>query len=247
MRIHCFQHVAFENPGSIVEWAAANEHIISYTYFFKQNYSIPLLSDIDALLIMGGNMNVDEEKEFPWLHTEKQFIKQAIDAEKKVIGICLGSQLIVAALGSKVYPAKEKEIGFFPIQFSKEILTRPLFNHFTNSYTVFHWHGDTFDLPVNAQLIASTVICKHQAFLIGTNVLALQFHFEMNETVIEDMLLHDGHELEEQGKYIQSTDEIKKQYAYLHQNRRDIFLLLDKFFDKETFFKNYAGNTIIKR
>lgn len=237
MRIHCFQHVAFENPGSIVEWAVANKHMVSYTYFFKQHYSIPLLSDMDALLIMGGNMNVDEEVEFSWLNDEKKIIKQAIDAGKKVIGICLGSQLIAAALGSKVYPGTEKEIGFFPIQFSKETLTRPLFSHFTNPYTVFHWHGDTFDLPANAQLIASTAICKHQAFLIGNHVLALQFHFEMNETVIEDMLLHDGQELEEKGKYIQSAYEIKKQYAYLHQNKKDIFLLLDKFFDKETFFK----------
>jgi GMP synthase-like glutamine amidotransferase len=229
MRIHCFQHVAFENPGSIVEWAVANEHTISYTYFFEENHFIPQLSDIDALLVIGGYMNANEEEKFFWLKAEKQFIKQAIDAEKKVIGICLGSQLIVAALGSKVYPAKEKEIGFFPIQFSKEILTSPLFNHFTNPYTVFHWHGDTFDLPANAQLIASTAISKHQAFLIGTNVLALQFHFEMNETVIEDMLLHDGHELDEKGDYIQTADVIKKQYACLYQNRKDIFLFLDKF------------------
>jgi GMP synthase-like glutamine amidotransferase len=105
-----------------------------------------------------------------------------------------------------------------------------LFNHFTNPYNVFHWHGDTFDLPSNAILVASTATCKHQAFLIGNNVLALQFHFEMNETVIENMLLHDGHELEEQGNFIQTKEIIRQHYHHLQQNKRDMFLLLDKFF-----------------
>jgi GMP synthase-like glutamine amidotransferase len=85
-------------------------------------------------------------------------------------------------------------------------------------------------LPTNAQLISSSNICKHLAFLINNNVLALQFHFEMNETVIEDMLLHDGHELEEQGNFIQTKEIIRQQYHHLQQNKRDMFLLLDKFF-----------------
>ncbi|MGE5108707.1 MAG: type 1 glutamine amidotransferase, partial [Sphingobacteriales bacterium] len=162
---------------------------------------------------------------------EKQLIKKTIDAGKKVIGICLGSQLIASALGCKVYPGKEKEIGFFPIQFTNDTLNNSLFKHLRNPYTVFHWHGDTFDLPANAQLIASTEVCKHQAFLIGNNVLGLQFHFEMNETVIEDMLKHDGHELEEKGEFISSKKEIRSNYHHLQQNKKDILLLLNKFFE----------------
>jgi GMP synthase-like glutamine amidotransferase len=230
MHIHCLQHVAFENPGTIVEWAKNNEHTISYTHFFETDFFLPNVNDIDALLIMGGFMNVDEEEKYPWLATEKKIIKQAIEANVKVMGICLGSQLIAAALACKVYYATEKEIGFFPINFSDEALKHSLFNHLTNSYNVFHWHGDTFDLPANAQLIASTNTCKHQAFLIGNNVLALQFHFEMNEAVIEDMLLKDGHELEEQGNFIQNKEIIRQQYQHLQQNKKDMFLLLDKFF-----------------
>lgn len=230
MHIHCLQHVLFENPGTIAEWAEHHNHIISYTYFFEKNYSLPAPMEFDALLIMGGYMNVDEEEKFPWLKAEKQFIKKAIDAGKKVIGICLGSQLIAAALGSGVYPAKEKEIGFFPIQFPNEALNNHLFSHFKNPYTVFHWHGDTYNLPAGAQLIASTEVCKHQAYEIGGNVLGLQFHFEMNETVIEDMLLHDGHELAEAGKFISSKEEMRKNYHHLQQNKKDLFMLLDKFF-----------------
>jgi GMP synthase-like glutamine amidotransferase len=233
MHIHCLQHVTFENPGTIVEWAKNHYHIISYTHFFEENFTLPNVADIDALLIMGGYMNVDEEEKYPWLVAEKQFIKEVIAANKKVLGICLGSQLIAAALGSKVYYANEKEIGFFPISFTNESLQYSHFNHFTNPYNVFHWHGDTFDLPSNAILVASTTTCKHQAFLIGNNVLALQFHFEMNETVIEDMLLHDGHELEEQGNFIQTKEIIRQHYHHLQQNKKDMFLLLDKFFESE--------------
>ncbi len=230
MHIHCLQHVAHETPGTILEWAKQNNHSISYSYFFEKNYFIPSVNNIDALLIMGGCMNVDEEEKFPWLKAAKQFIKQIIEAGKKVIGICLGSQLIAAALGSSVYPGKEKEIGFFPISFTGDALKHPLFNHFKNPYTVFHWHGDTYDLPANAQLIASTDICKHQAYLIHDQVLGLQFHFEMNETVIQQMLLHDAEELNEPGNFIQSVAAMSSGFHCLQQNKNDLFLMLNKFF-----------------
>lgn len=229
MHLHCLQHVSFENPGTIAEWTALNNHTISYTAFFERNFTLPAVNEFDVLLIMGGYMNVDEEDKFPWLAQEKEFIRQAIDSGKKVIGICLGSQLIASALGNKVYSGTEKEIGFFPIQFTEKALKHPLFNHFTNPYTVFHWHGDTFNLPEDAELIATTNICKHQAFLIEDKVLGFQFHFEMNEAVIQDMLLHDGHELEEEGNNIQKSTDIKAAFHYLQQNKKDLFLLLDKF------------------
>ena len=230
MHIHCLQHVAFENPGTIAEWALANRHSIGYTYFFEKDVALPGIENTDALLIMGGYMNADQEDQFPWLGQEKAFIKTAIEEGKKVIGICLGAQLVAAALGSKVYANKEKEIGFFPVEFTAAALAHPFFDHFHNPCTVFHWHGDTFDLPGNAMLVASTAVCKQQAFLIDNQVLGLQFHFEMNKAVIEDMLLHDGYELEEKGNYIQSKKTIEKGYACLAQNKKDMYLLLDKFF-----------------
>lgn len=230
MNIHCLQHVSFENPGIIKDWARENHHHITYTYFFKENILLPDLKNIDALVIMGGNMNVDEENKFAWLSKEKELINAAINAGKKIIGICLGSQLIVAALGGKVYPNNEKEIGFFPVQFSDTALNHPLFHHFNNPCTVFHWHGDTFDLPANAQLIASSEGCRYQAYLIGYTVLGLQFHFEISQTIIDDMLKYDGPELEEAGKYIQSKEQIQNGYQHLLKNRKDFFTLLDKFF-----------------
>jgi GMP synthase-like glutamine amidotransferase len=174
-------------------------------------------------------MNVDEEEKFPWLKQEKELIKDAITNGKKVIGICLGAQLIASSLGCKVYKGQEKEIGFFPIKFSDEAKSLPYFSHFINPYTLFHWHGDTFDLPEGALLVASTAICRHQAFLIGERVLGLQFHLEMNEETIELMIANDGNELNESGNYIQSSVEIRGAYTFLERNREDIFVLLNKF------------------
>lgn len=230
MKIHCFQHVIFETPGTILEWAQLHNHTITYTRFYQKNYTIPFIQEIDVLLIMGGNMNVDEEDKFPWLKQEKIIIKDAIEANKKVLGICLGAQLIAATLGSKVYPGIAKEIGFFPVQFTETALLHPFFNHLTNPYTVFHWHGDTFDLPANAQLIASSAVCKQQAFLFNHKVLGLQFHFEMDEIVNKQMIKYDGDELNEKGNTIQLKKTIQNNYLHLTQNKNDFFNLLDKFF-----------------
>ena len=230
MRIHCLQHVKFENPGTILEWAAQNNHSIGYTYFFESQFTWPDLDAVDALIIMGGSMNTDELEKYPWLIGEQILIREAIKAGKKILGICLGAQLIAAASGCKVYQGTEKEIGFFPIQFSDTALDLDLFNHFNNPYTVFNWHGDTFDLPEGAVLIASTAICKHQAYLIGNSVLGLQFHLEMNEAVVEAMMRFDGQELDASANQIQTREKIKEGFTYLQQNKKDIFLLLDKFF-----------------
>ncbi|MDB5211201.1 MAG: type 1 glutamine amidotransferase, partial [Sediminibacterium sp.] len=200
MRIHCLQHVAFETPGTISEWAELNNCSITYTYLFEDRCSFPSLTEFDVLLIMGGYMNVDEEEKFNWLKREKLFIKDSIDAGKKILGICLGAQLVASVLHCAVYPGKEKEIGFFPVNFSKHVLDDHLFEHFKSPYTLFHWHGDTFDLPENAMVIASTDVCKHQAYFIHPNILGLQFHLEMDETIIEQLLLHEGAELNEDGK-----------------------------------------------
>jgi GMP synthase-like glutamine amidotransferase len=229
MRIHCLQHVAFESPGTILSWAGQKGHTITYTNFFEPAFLLPSLQDFDMLLIMGGYMNVDEEESFPWLKKEKQWINEAITNGKKVIGICLGAQLIASALGCKVYKGKEKEIGFFPVQFSDEAKSLAYFSHFTNPYTLFHWHGDTFDLPAGAVLVASTDVCRHQAFLIGEQVLGLQFHLEMNEETVELMMANDGNELLEGGNHIQSSVEIRGGYTFLKRNREDIFVLLNKF------------------
>lgn len=230
MRLHYLQHVPFENPGTLLHWATQHESIVTATYLFEQNHAFPDLNDFDALIIMGGPMNVDEEDHYHWLAGEKLFIRDTIASGKKVLGICLGSQLIVSALGGRVYPNMKKEIGFFPILFTSEAKSNYFFSHYDLHTTLFHWHGDTFDLLPGMQLIASSEVCKNQAYILGENVLALQFHPEASEELIENMISHEGHELNESGSYIQSAGAIRSHYPVLHQNRQDFFLLLSKFF-----------------
>ena len=228
MHIHCLQHVCFENPGTILEWISKNNHTISYTRFFEDNPILPNLDSFDALLILGGYMNVNEEEKFTWLKLEKLFIKQVIDANKKILGICLGSQLLANVLGAKVTQGLEKEIGFYPIEFSKK--DNSILNHFNKKTTVFHWHGDTFEIPENATLIASSKAFKNQGFMVRDQILAFQFHIEMNEEIIESLMRNEPAELAEKGNYIQSEKIIRTNFQNLNQNKLDFFKLLDKFF-----------------
>ena len=206
MKIHYLQHVPFEGLGSIEAWARQHQHTLSVTRLY-QNDPWPLLEDFDWLIVMGGPMNIYEESQYPWLIQEKQFIKQAIAQDKTVIGICLGSQLIADILGSPVYSGKYKEIGWFPIELTTEAINSQLFQAFSPQLTVFHWHGDTFDLPPGATRLAYSEACQNQAFLYGNKVLGLQFHLESTSASVTQMLKHCSDELVE-GKYIQTSADL---------------------------------------
>ena len=175
MRAHCFQHEPFEGMAAIETWLKEKNFDITYTRFFELD-KIPLIDDIDWLIIMGGAMSVNDEAEFPWLVKEKEFVRQCVAAKKKIVGICLGSQLIASAMGAKVYRNTQKEIGWFPIR--KNANSSSLFTDMPNELTVFHWHGETYDLPVGANLVASSEACKHQIYTVGSHVAAFQCHFE---------------------------------------------------------------------
>jgi GMP synthase-like glutamine amidotransferase len=228
MHIHCLQHVSFENPGTILEWITENNHTISYTCFFEDNPILPNIDSFDALLILGGYMNVNEEEKFSWLKPEKAFIKQVTESKKKIFGICLGSQLLANVLGAKVVKGSQKEIGFFPIEFSKK--ESSLFNHFEKETTVFHWHGDTFEIPENATLIASSEAFKNQGFMVRNQILAFQFHIEMDEETIENLMKNEPEELAEIGNYIQNEAIIRNHFQNLNQTKINFFKLLDQFF-----------------
>jgi GMP synthase-like glutamine amidotransferase len=223
LKIHYLQHVSFEDLGCIEDWALHKKHFLSSTKFHEHFY-LPDLSEFDWLIIIGGPMGVYDTDKYKWLPIEIDFIKTAIENGKTVIGICLGSQLIATALGSKVYPNTYKEIGWFPIQID-EFGGNPLFN-IPQSSNVFHWHGDTFDLPDGAIRLASSEACPNQAFLYKHRVIGLQFHLEVTESSIKQMIENGSNDLKE-GKYIQSIEEINKGISNAKQNNKSIFQLLD--------------------
>jgi GMP synthase-like glutamine amidotransferase len=223
LRLHCLQHVAFEGPGCIEHWVLEKGYKLSSTKFFE-NETLPEHSDYDLLIIMGGPMGVYDEKKYPWLIAEKEFINQAIQNNKKILGICLGAQLIASALRADVYPNKEKEIGWFTINVS-ETLINPLFKE-ENSYTVFHWHGDTFDLPKAAVNLAKSEGCFNQAFSYNDKVLGLQFHLEVTEDSLQQMVTFGVSELT-QAKYIQTAKEILNEKELIIDNNQRMFQLLN--------------------
>lgn len=114
MRVQVLQHVPFEGLGSMATWFNREGFTVAYTRFF-QNDPLPAPADVDWIIVLGGPMSVNDEAQYPWLVAEKAFLRQAIQAEKRILGVCLGAQLLASALGARVYPAPEREIGWFPL------------------------------------------------------------------------------------------------------------------------------------
>lgn len=145
-----------------------------------------------GLIVMGGPMGVYESRRYPFLKKEASDLRRAIRADKPVLGVCLGAQLIAHALGARVYPNDRKEIGWFPIHRTPAGRRDPLFRSTPASPTVFQWHGDTFDLPRGARLLATAPRCRHQAFVHGSRVYGLQYHVEVDAAMVTDWLNQPG-------------------------------------------------------
>jgi GMP synthase-like glutamine amidotransferase len=223
LRIHYLQHVPNEGLGNIEEWALSTGHSLTSTLVFK-NQSFPDLNDFDWLIIMGGPMGANDEERFPWLADEKKLILGAINSDKIVLGICLGSQLVSSALGARVYQNIEKEIGWFDISLTPAAQSGNLFSGFGSTMKVFHWHGDTFDLPEEAVLLASSAATKNQAYIYNEKVLALQFHLETDS--LEEMIGSGVDEMP--GRYVQTGEEILSNKNLIESNKKVLFEILNR-------------------
>ena len=131
----------------------------------------------DLLIMMGGPMGVYEQDRHPWIPCQMRRLALRLEAERPTLGVCFGAQMIAAALGAEVYAGPHKEVGFHSVSVHEHALQGPL-RHIAE-VPVLHWHGDTFTLPENVELLASSHLYEHQAFRRGSNILALQFHAEM--------------------------------------------------------------------
>lgn len=154
--------------------------------------ALPPVSSLSGLIVMGGPMGVYEQDRYPFLKRELDYIGKVIGAKKPVLGVCLGSQLIAHALGARVYPNKKKEIGWYKIRLTDDGKKDPLMQRGGVAPWVFQWHGDTFDLPKGARRLASSPLCKNQAFRFGQNVYGLQYHLEVDGPMIQEWLDQPG-------------------------------------------------------
>ncbi|MGH8046682.1 MAG: type 1 glutamine amidotransferase [Chthoniobacterales bacterium] len=179
MNLHVLQHIHCEGPGCIADWARERGATISTTHLYRGE-SLPDPGTVDFLVVMGGPMNIYQDRDHPWLLGERAFIKAHISAGKPVVGVCLGSQFLADALGGRVIQNPHIEIGCFPVEFTAEARAR--FPFLPASLPVTHWHGDTFVLPAGALRLATSVACLNQGFVYGNHVLALQFHPEVTHT-----------------------------------------------------------------
>ena len=185
MEILVFQHHPLEGLGTIKHWLESQKASITYHKFFEDQ-SIPNINDYDGLIIMGGPMSVNDEDEHPWITDAVKTIKRAIDGNKKVLGICLGAQLIAKSLGAIVKPNQHKEIGLHPIS-PVNTSNTDVFS-FPNPLNVIHWHSQTFDIPLNATHIAQSEACTNQGFQMGKNVIGLQFHLELDKDSLKSLV-----------------------------------------------------------
>jgi GMP synthase-like glutamine amidotransferase len=191
MRMAVLQHVRFEGPAAVADWAAARRFPLRVYHLYRDTV-LPSLSDFDMLTVMGGPMSANDEAKLGWLDPEIALVREAIAADKTVLGICLGAQIIAKALGARVYPESAKEMGWFPVRRTD---SHPLFDGLPDSFTPLHWHGETFDLPHEAKLLAKSKITKTQAFAVGQRVPGLQFHLEATEESVRALLKSAAHEI----------------------------------------------------
>ncbi|MDX8387864.1 MAG: type 1 glutamine amidotransferase [Ghiorsea sp.] len=225
-KVHYLQHVGFEGLSSIEPYLLGKGHTITSTKQYLGE-TLPSVDDFDWLIVMGGPMGIYDHEKYPWLVAEKVLIKQAIEAGKTVLGICLGAQMIADVMGAKVYQGKHKETGWFDIQRSSEIENTVLNGVFSEQFNAFHWHGDTFSIPEGAQALGSSEACKHQGFIFDNRVVALQFHLETTPDSAAALIENCGDELDG-SRYVQSAKVMVADEKRFSALNKMMFRLLDK-------------------
>jgi len=194
MSVLIIKNTTSEGPGTI------KDHLrdAPLTYFerdLEAGEPLPDLDDFSHLVIMGGPMAVYEMHRYPFLINEALLIDKAIKANKQVLGVCLGAQMIAHVLGARVYRGKQKEIGWYEVTLTDEGMKDPCISQLAadgkNAAQVFQWHGDTFDLPRGAVRLASSSLYPNQAFRFSNHVYALQFHIEVTPSIVREWLKNE--------------------------------------------------------
>ena len=190
MRVLAFRHVPHEGAGHLETVLAARGISLQYADLYLPDFEPPDPAAFHGLIFLGGPMSVNDP--LPFLRWEELALLDAVNRGQPVLGICLGAQLAAKALGARVQPNPHKEIGWFEIELTPAASGDPLFAGLPGAACVFHWHGETFDLPQGAVLLASSALCRHQAFRIGEWTYGLQFHPEITPAMIAEWCAQDA-------------------------------------------------------
>lgn len=189
MKIHYIMHADFETIGVIDEWAKEKGYSVTGTKLYKGE-KLPSVNDFDFLIVLGGPQSPLKVDQYPYLLDEINFIKLAISQQKRVLGFCLGAQLISEALGGHTKQSPNKEIGIYPIRLTAEGQKDQLFSGFPEVFDAIHWHNDMPGIPAGAELLATSEGCPIQAVRFSDKVYGFQFHMEITRDGIADLINH---------------------------------------------------------
>ncbi len=220
---HSLEHVHFENTAGLSPLLVSKGYRLNRSALYNGE-SLPEINNFELLIIMGGPMGVHDEDKLSWLKPEKVFIEKCIKSGKKIIGICLGAQLLADVLGAKVYRNKFKEIGWHTVRQTADSGKSSTFKDFPEEFTPFHWHGDTFDIPSGCIRTSESEVCGNQSFVLDDRIIALQFHLESTQDSIRNLIKYCSEDIID-SPHVQNPDYILK---YSKEKCAENNKLLDK-------------------
>ncbi len=195
-KILVFQHVPYEPLGTLDPLLKESGFRIRYVNFGRDPHTRPSLEKYAAVIVLGGPMNADQIDTHPNLITEVEILREAVDKDMSVLGICLGAQLLAKALGGSVRRNPTREIGWYDVDLTEDGRADPVLSTFAARQQVFQWHEDGIELPQDVVHLASSPASKVQAFRSGEHVYGLQFHLEVDSSLIERWLTVSTHQAE---------------------------------------------------
>lgn len=239
MRLHFLEHddLDFSNTNISV-WAKRKGYDIAQTYLCNHE-ELPAFDDFDWLMVMGGSPHAWEEEVNPWLPDEKAFIREAVKRDKIILGICFGAQLVAEALGGRVSPNEQKEIGWYEVHLTPKGEKSFLFQGLPETFVTFHWHSDHFFLPPGCSSLAFTEPTANQTFICdGHPVVGVQFHPEYTRELVKYFSLEYGHEWK-QGPFVSSKEAVLAQTEQIPETHWLMEAILNNM-DRE--FGDTSGN-----
>jgi GMP synthase-like glutamine amidotransferase len=225
-KVHSLEHVHFEDTAGLSTLLSSKGYKLNRSRLYDGD-SLPEINSFELLLVMGGPMSVHDEDKFDWLKPEKKFIEKCISSGKKIIGICLGAQLLADVLGAKVFKNRYREIGWHNVRQAGDSKKSRIFHGFPEEFTAFQWHGETFDIPSGCIKTSESEACENQSFIYDERIAALQFHLESTEISINNLIKYCGDEIIS-SPYIQNPEFILKN---MHEKCANNEKLLDHLLD----------------
>ena len=227
MKIEVIRHVPYVYYGNLEPWIRAWGVDVWERRFFQSSV-YPKGEAPDLCIVLGGPMGVYEKQQHPWLREEMQHLEMRLKEGTKILAICLGAQLFAEILGAKVSKAEEPEVGWHAIRVAKEAKGLDIVAELPREWVSFHWHNDVFELPSGAKHLFESEAYSYQGYLYNDQLLATQFHPEMNEEGAKNLLWRFGSNLDYTRKWIQKTEEMKAGFIHECKNVSILHALVDK-------------------